>query len=138
MTTILREQLSEVIRSALEASMDPAMAAADWFARDIDPNCSGAIDLITGANVQLEQLQQAKSAFKTMRVLGELSADRRLAAKLYAASIAAGLVRFNTRISRQSDDALRRGLQTLLDDAKMPDPLRDLAGGALCVLNDHR
>ncbi len=118
--------------------MDPAMASADWLARDIDPNCSGAIDLITGANVQLEQLQQAKSAFKTMRVLGELSADRRLAAKLYAASIAAGLVRFNTRISRQSDDALRRGLHSLLDDAKMPDPLRDLAGGALCVLNDHR
>ena len=135
MTTILREQLSEVIRSALEASMDPAMAAADWLARDIDPNCSGAIDLITSATVKLEQLQQAKSVFKTMRVLGELSADRRLAAKLYAATIAAGLVRFNCRISRQSDDALRRGLQNLLDDAKMSDPLRDLAGGALSLLN---
>ncbi len=118
--------------------MDPAMASADWLARDIDPNCSGAIDLIAGANVKLEQLQQAKSAFKTMRVLGELSADRRLAAKLYAATIAVGLVRFNCRISRQSDDAVRRGLRTLLDDSRMPDRLRDLAGGALCVLNDRR
>ena len=35
MTTILREQLSDVIRCALEASIDPAMAAADWLARDI-------------------------------------------------------------------------------------------------------
>ncbi len=137
MTMILREKLGEVIRSALEASMDPAMASADWLARDIDPNCAGAIDLITAENVKLEQLQQAKSAFKTMRVLGEHSADRRLAAKLYAATIAAGLVRFNTRISRQSDDALRRGLKAVLDDAKLPDALRDLAGGALCVLNDH-
>lgn len=137
MTTILREQLSEVIRSALEASMNPAMATADWLARDIDPNCSGAIDLITATDVKLEQLQQAKSAFKTMRVLGELSADRRLAAKLYAATIAAGLVRFNCRISRQSDAALRRGLQTLLDDTKLPDRLRDLGGGGLCILNDR-
>ncbi len=137
MTTILREQLSEVIRSALEASMDPAMATADWLARDIDPNCSGAIDLITGANLKLEQLQQAKSAFKTMRVLGENSTDRRLAATLYAATIAAGLVRFNCRISRQSDDAVRRGLKTLLDDTKLPDRLRDLGGGGLCILNDR-
>lgn len=117
--------------------MNPAMATADWLARDIDPNCSGAIDLITDTNVKLEQLQQAKSAFKTMRVLGELSADRRLAAKLYAATIAAGLVRFNCRISRQSDDALRRGLQTLLDDTKLPDRLRDLGGAGLCILNDR-
>ena len=117
--------------------MDPALAAADWLARDIDPNCSGAIDLITAMNVKLEHLQQAKSAFKTMRVLGELSSDRRLAAKLYAATIAAGLVRFNCRISRQSDDALRRGLQALLDDTRLPDRLRDLAGGGLCILNDR-
>ncbi len=136
MTTILREQLSDVIRCALEASIDPAMAAADWLARDIDPNYSTAVDLITDRSVSLEQLQQAKAVFKTMRVLGELSADRRLAAKLYAATIAAGLVRFNCRISRQSDDAVRRGLQTLLDDTKMPDRLRDLAGTAMCVLND--
>ncbi len=135
MTTILREQLSDVIRCALEASIDPAMAAADWLARDIDPKCATAVDLITDRSVSLEHLQQAKAVFKTMRVLGEMSADRRLAAKLYAATIAAGLVRFNCRISRQSDDALRRGLQTLLDDAKMPDRLRDLAGGALCILN---
>lgn len=138
MTTILREKLGEVIRSALEASIDPAMAAADWLARDIDPNCSGAIDLVTDKNVTLEQLQQAKSVFKTMRVLGEQSADRRLAAKLYAATIAAGLIRYNCRISRQSDDALRRGLQALLDDARLPDQLRDLAGGGLCILNDRR
>ncbi|MEE9129073.1 MAG: hypothetical protein V3T84_03575 [Phycisphaerales bacterium] len=136
MTTIPREQLSDVIRCALEASIDPAMAAADWLARDIDPNYSTAIGLITDRSVSLEHLQQAKSVFKTMRVLGELSADRRLAAKLYAATIAAGLVRFNCRISRQSDDALRRGLQTLLDDVMMPDRLRDLAGAALCILNE--
>ena len=136
MTVIHRQRLSEVIRCALEASMDPAMAAADWLARDIDSNCVGAVDLITDSNVTLDRLQQAKAAFKTMRVLGETSADRRLAAKLYAATIAAGLIRFKIRISRQSDDALQRGLQTLLDDADMPDRLRDLAGAALCILND--
>lgn len=136
MSTIPREQLSEVIRSTLEASIDSSMAAADWLARDIDPSSKSAFDFVTNEAVSLEHLQQAKSVFKTMRILGETSSDRRLAAKLYACSIAAGLVRHNCRITRQSDDALRRALQIVLDDAKLPDQLRDLAGGALCILND--
>ena len=137
MSTIPREQLSEVIRSTLEASIDPSMAAADWLARDIDSSSSGAFEFIANPTVSLEHLQQAKAVFKTMRILGETSSDRRLAAKLYAGAIAAGLVRYNCRITRQSDDALRRALQMVLDDAKLPDQLRDLAGGALCILNDR-
>lgn len=137
MSTIHRDQLGKVIRSTLEASIDPSMAAADWLARDIDPSSSSAFKFLTNPEVSLEHLQQAKAVFKTMRILGETSSDRRLAAKLYACAIAVGLVRHNCRITRQSDDALRRALQVVLDDAKLPDQLRDLAGGALCILNDR-
>ena len=136
MSTIPREQLSEVIRSTLEASMNPSLAAADWLVRDINPSSSSAFEFVANADVSLEHLQQAKAVFKTMRILGETSSDRRLASKLYASTIAAALVRHNCRISRQSDDALRRALQLVLDDTKLPDQLRDLAGGALCILND--
>jgi hypothetical protein len=71
-----------------------------------------------------------------MRIVGEKSADRRIGARMYAAAIAAGMVRFGRKVSTQSDAALRKGFQGLLDDRRMPGPLRDLAGLALCSLKD--
>jgi hypothetical protein len=56
---------------------------------------------------------------------------------MYAAAIAAGIVRFNSRVSRQSDRAVKRGLTSLLDDRGMPMPLRDLAGSALNILKQE-
>ncbi len=73
-----------------------------------------------------------------MRIVGETVAARRLAARLYLAAIAAALVRHGERISGQSDAALQRALTSLLDDTEMPDPLRDLAGTALCVLRERK
>ncbi len=134
MNALLRERLSDVLRSAVEASVDPAMAAADWLARDIDPTQNSAIGLLTDPDVDAHTLAKAKDVYKTMRILGETSADRRLAARLYAAAIAAALVRHGQRISRQSKAALKRALQTLHEDAEAPEPLRHLAGAALCHL----
>ncbi|MHC4787438.1 MAG: hypothetical protein ACYTE6_15890 [Planctomycetota bacterium] len=129
-----RERLSDALRSAVEAAVDPAMAAADWLARDIDPGHDSAVSLLTDPDVSPETLEKAKDVYKTMRILGETSADRRLAARLYAASIGAALVHHGRRISRQSESALKRGLQSLHEGADVPDPLRQLAGTALCVL----
>jgi len=134
MSMATRKRLSDALRSAVEATVDPAMAAADWLARDIDPDCTSAINLLTDTTASLETLTKAKDVYKTMRILGETPADRRLAARLYAASIGAALVVHRARISRQSDSALKRGLQSLQDDAEAPDPLRRLAGTALCAL----
>jgi hypothetical protein len=136
MSMATRDRLSDALRSAVEASIDPAMAAADWLARDIDPGRTSAVDLLTDPNISLEMLKKAKDVYKTMRILGETAADRRLAARLYAASIGAALAHHRQRISRQSDAALQRGLRSLHEDAEVPDPLRQLAGTALCVLKD--
>ena len=85
-------------------------------------------------DVRLDALRRAKDAFKTMRIVGETARDRSTGARLYAAALAVALVRYRTRISRQSYAAMRRAFQGLLDDAEMPGPLRDLAGDALRVL----
>ena len=110
------------------------MAAANWLARDIAPEHEGAVDLLLSSGVSVDQLVQAKDAFKTLRIVGETSEDRRLGARPYAASIAAALVHHGTRISRQSDAALRRALGALADDRGMPQALRTLAGNALSRL----
>jgi len=129
-------QLGDTLRWALDLSADPATASADWLAADIDPQRESAVALLTDAGVPLTHLRRAKSAFKTMRIVGETGADRRMGARLYAAAIAAALVWHGKRISRQSDAALRRAFASLLDDHAMPEPLRALAGKALCTLNE--
>jgi len=135
MSMLTRQQLSDVLRSAREVSADPAMAAADWLAHDIDPQRSSAVKLLTDADVSLENLRKAKDVYKTMRILGESSTDRRVAARLYAAAIGAGLVHHGKRISRQSDAALTRALEALRADMDMPQPLRRLAEAGLIMLD---
>ncbi len=131
----IKPQLNETLRWALDISANPAMASADWLAADIDPGCNSALDLLVNSTARLSHLRQAKNAFKTMRIVGETSADRRVGARFYAASIAAALVSHEKRISSQSDEALKRAFKSLLDDAEMPEKLRDLAGSALCALD---
>ncbi len=134
MSSVQRERISDAFRSAIEASLDPAMAAANWLARDIDPSRTTVVELLVDPTVPIEQLRKAKDAFKTMRIVGETATDRHLAAQLYAAAIGAALVYHNRRISRQSTRALRRGLTWLQEDMEIPEPLRSLARSALSVL----
>lgn len=131
MSSAFHVGLTDALRAAVESSADPAQAAADWLARDIDPTQPSAVALLTDPDVGLEALTRAKDAYKTMRILGETAADRRLAARLYAASIGAALLRFDRRISRQSDAALIRGLRSLTEDDEVPPELRRLAGAVL-------
>ncbi len=138
MSMLSRQQLSKVFRSALEASADPAMAAADWLAWDIDSARPTVAELLTDPNISLDNLRKAKDVYKTMRILGETSTDRRIAANLYAAAIGAALLYHGEQISRQSDAALQRGLEALQTDTKMPQPLRDLARAGLGALNGSR
>ena len=134
MSMVTRQQLGDVLRTAREVSVDPAMAAANWLARDIDPQRGTAVELLTDPNVSIKNLRKAKDVYKTMRILGESSNDRRVAARLYAATIGAGLIHHGKRISRQSDAALTRGLEALQADMDIPGPLRQLAGSGLARL----
>jgi hypothetical protein len=131
-----RTQLSDAMRWALDSAADPSMASADWLAMDIDPSQRSAVSLLTDARVSLSQLRKAKSVYKTMRLVGETAADRRVGARLYAAAIAAALVRHGRRISRQSDATLRRAFREVMDDESVPQTLREMAGKALIVLEE--
>ena len=132
------DPLKQALQWALDSLHQPAMAAADWLARDIDPSHPSAAALLSDPKITLAQVRQAKAVFKTMRIVGEKSADRRVGARMYAAAIAAGLVRHGRKITTQSDAALKRGFQGLLDDRRMPLPLRDLSGMALCILDEKK
>ncbi len=123
--------IPSAFRWALDASADPSRAAADWLAREIVPNARDAAAAVASTQTTLEQVAALKTAFKALRTGAATPAERNRAARLYAATIAAGLVRFGVRISRQSDGALRKAFAALRDDASCEEPLRDLATVAL-------
>lgn len=134
MTDRILQPIAEAWRWAMECAGDGALAAADWLARDIDPGCTGVFDLLADHRASLDTLRQAKSAFKTMRVAGETPADRQLAARLYAVTIAAALLRHGELITTQSRPAIIRALHGVEADDRLPPSLRDIASAARHVL----
>ncbi len=127
-------RIEHALNWALEAAHDPAMAAADWLVRDLSAAHDTAIGLIIDPDSSLDDLILAKTVFKTMRMVGETPHDRRLGARLYAASIAAALVHHGKRISEQSPEALRKALASIESDTDMPDSLRNIAALAIAAL----
>lgn len=128
-------RMGEALKWAIEAANDPSMAAADWLTRDICAQYSDAFSLLVDPDVSIKHLRDAKTAFKTMRILGENVSDRQLAARLYAGAIAAALVRHGERISTQTDETVKRALVALQADADLPESLRSIAELAICVIH---
>lgn len=129
-------QLRDALQWALDTTTNPAVAAADWLASDIHPSCTSAVELFTSGRATIEQLRQAKDAYKTMRVLGETITDRRVGGQLYVAAIASALVNYKQRISRQSNAALSRALGELMEDEQVPPALRRLASEAREIVHE--
>ncbi|MBX3354681.1 MAG: hypothetical protein KF724_03165 [Phycisphaeraceae bacterium] len=112
-------------------SQSPEWAVADLVARELEPRCEGAIDLITSPDTSLTSLVKAKSLFKELRMEGDTLEERKLASQLYALTIAAALVRFDEFITRQRRASIKQAFQHLTQDDALPWSLRELARVAL-------
>jgi hypothetical protein len=119
--------LGDTLRWAFELDSSPAIAGATWLTREIVPNARDPFDAILDAATTLKQLEELKTAYKMLRTTGTTMPERNLAARLYAATIAAALVRHNTLITRQSDAALTRAFDELYADETIPERIRTLA-----------
>ena len=135
------DPLSDSLRWALALGHEPDRSPIDWLAVELDPQAIDAADAILRRDDDprrdLERLVLLKSGFKTLRIGGESVADRRLAARFYAASIAAGVVRHRCWISNQRPDRAIEAIRDLLDDDSMPSNLRELAGAAITATEEE-
>ena len=129
--------LGDSIEWAYSSDKNPAMTMADWLIHEINPSSKSAVEFIAHPDRTVEELTDAKEVFKGMRVEGESADDRRLAARLYTATIAAALVRHSERITTQSDEALTKALSGLAEDSDMDGRLRELASGAIGLVTDR-
>ena len=135
------DPLSASLRWALAFGTEPDQSPLDWMAMELDPQANDAADAITRADEDLEvdlgRLHLLKSGFKTLRVSSEDPGDRRLAARFYAATIAAGVVRHQRWITNQRPSRALTAIQDLQDDQSMPSTLRALASSAVQEAATH-
>lgn len=124
-------KLGDTLRWAFELDQSPALAGATWLTREIIPEAKDPFDAILAPSTSLDALRELKNAYKMLRTTGVTAPERSLAARLYAATIAAALVRHGTSISTQNAAALARAFTELADDDTMPEALRTVASRAL-------
>ena len=132
------DPLSDSLRWVLALGANPTQSPIDWIAAELDPDSSNAAEAICRSlpetESDLDRLQLLKSGFKSLRLSGETSSDRRIAARYYAATIAAGVVRHKTWITEQRQERVTTAIKDLHEDQSMPESLRNLAGQALEVI----
>lgn len=121
------DPLSDTLRWAFELDANPALVGATWLAREIVPGAADPFEAILSSAARPETLDELKNAFKLLRTTGASGAERSLAARLYAATIAVALVRHGKLITTQRGDALLRAFSELHADASMPERIRDVA-----------
>ncbi len=136
----MTDPLTDSLRWALAIGSEPERSAVDWLAAELIPDQSNAVDAICIADPDPEQdlrrLRLLKSGFKTLRLSGEHSTDRRLAARHYAATIAAGVVRHRCWITRQRPDRLLSALRDLAADEHVDHKLREIATQAIVIADE--
>ncbi len=106
---------------------ETAMLAADLIASDLG---AADVEALFRDKQSLAVLTDAKDCYKTMRLLGDKASDRRLGGELYVATIAAALVHYDERISRQGDLAVEGAFTKICEERSLPAPVRDLVARA--------
>lgn len=132
------EVLGDTLRWAFELDGDPQLAGATWLTREIVAGAKDPFDAIASPATSLDALRELKSAYKLLRTNGATAAERSLAARLYAATIAAAYVRYRTPISSQNGATLARAFSDLVADDSMPERLRELASLAIGFAKNDR
>lgn len=130
-------KLGETLRWAFEFNTSPALAGATWLTREIIPDARDPFDAILAPNTTLSALEELKGAYKMLRTTGTSSAERSLAARLYAATIAAALVRHAKLITSQRGETLLKAFTELESDITMPEKIRELGAQAIAVGHKH-
>jgi hypothetical protein len=124
-------QLGDTLRWAFELDASPALSGATWLTREIVPGARDPFEAIVAPTTGIDALEQLKGAYKMLRTTGTTAAERSLAARLYAATIAAALVRSGRLITSQRGEALLRAFMDLEADATMNEAIRSIASQAI-------
>ena len=129
--------INHPIEWAMETDHDPYFMIANWLVRDVMNSKVDATTVLTSEDTSESDLLKLKTIFKHLRVEGETTADRRLGAKLYATTIASGLVFHQKLISEQSPTRIMQAFIDLENDDQLPNSIRSIARQAIEAMPEY-
>jgi hypothetical protein len=128
---ILRHQLATSIQLDLEGLGGTLKTRLIALSPAQQPGKLTFGELFQLAHPSLDLLQLVKQFAKSSRVRGETGLPAEIATVIYLASIVVALLRCNTRISEQSDEALAYGVQWVIDQPWVDETMRQLFRSAM-------
>ena len=118
----LRETLAWVLHSLEQ----PAVAAGDWIAYEVDPARGSATALLTDPTVPLSRIRRARVLWSALRAEGERAEERTMGSRLAIAAAAAAWLFHGERISNHDDQALLAAFRSVTADDSVPEPVRTM------------
>ncbi len=128
------DPLYQTLEWVLHSLDNPAQAAADWVAQEVDPSRPTAAALLADPHTPLSRIVRARNYYMALRAEGESSAERTLGGRMATAATAAALVYYGERITAHDDMALSAAFRAAEQDSAVPTELRDLLRKAIAVL----
>jgi hypothetical protein len=118
----LRETLAWVLRSL----DDPANAAGDWIAYEVDEMRGSAVSLLTDPTTPLSRIRRARVLWSALRAEGETPEERTMGSRLAIAAAAAALLFHGERITPHDDAALETAMRSVVADEAVAAEIRTM------------
>jgi hypothetical protein len=128
------DPLYQTLEWVLHSLENPAQAAADWVAQEVDPSRPTAAALLADPQTPLSRIVRARSYYMALRAEGESGAERTLGGRMATAAAAAALVHYGERITPHDDAALGTAFRAAEQDSAVPNDLRELLRKAIAAL----
>jgi hypothetical protein len=118
--------LRETLEWVLGAINQPALAAGDWIAYEVDPARGTAAALLTDPTVPVSRIRRARILWSALRAEGESAAERALGSRLAVAAAAAAFLFHGERITNHDDGALLASLRSASADDSLHPEIRTM------------
>lgn len=128
------DPLYQTLEWVLRSLEDPALAAADWVAQEVDHTRPSAVALLTDPEAPLSRVERARSFYMALRADGETVLERTMGGRMALAAAASALVHHRERITSHDDAALAAAFRAAEQDDAVPPPIRTLLRRAISQL----
>jgi hypothetical protein len=105
---------------------DPATAAGDWIAYEVDDNRGTAVTLLTDPTTPLSRIRRARVLWSALRAEGETAEERTMGSRLAIAAAAAALLFHGERITPHDDAALDAAMRSVVADEAVAAEIRTM------------
>ena len=122
----LRDTLAWVLHSIEQ----PASAAGDWIAYEVDPARATTAALLCDPATPVSRLRRARILYAALRADGDTAGERTLGSRLAVACAAAAYLFHGERLTNHDDAALLASFRSTASDDGLDPKVREMVGAA--------